>query len=228
MAKFDSLLGQMRESDVTNIAGLTGSYAVSGLYALSGSYQSSGLYQASGNYASSGAYQTSGLYQASGVYAPSGAYQASGIYTISGAIWTGSVYGVISGATISYAGSFIGLNGSYSGIVYGRNVPRVYTTASTASLTPEISTYDYFEITALAEDLTINNKSTSAPTGGEKMIIAITSNAGSHALAYGADYVAKGGVALPSATVAAKTTTLGFQWNAGLGKFNLLAADQEA
>lgn len=113
-----------------------------------------------------------------------------------------------------------------------RNTPRVYTTTSIAGtpgvLTPEISTYDYFEITAQAAALNIANHSTSTPTGGEKMIIAITSDATPRALTYGDKYVAKGGVALPSTTVASKTTTLGFIWNAGLAKWNLLAVGQEA
>ena len=113
-----------------------------------------------------------------------------------------------------------------------RKKPRVYTTTDISGtpgvLTPEINTYDYFEITAQAHALNIANKSTSTPAGGEVMIIAITSDATPRALTYGTDYVAKGGVALPSTTVASKTTTLGFKWNAGLGKWNLLAVAQEA
>jgi hypothetical protein len=113
-----------------------------------------------------------------------------------------------------------------------RNTPRMYTTASIAGtpgvLTPEIDTYDYFEITAQAAALNIANHSTSTPLGGEKLTIAITSDATPRALTYGTAYVAKGGVALPSTTVASKTLTLGFIYNAGLTKWNLVAAAQEA
>lgn len=113
-----------------------------------------------------------------------------------------------------------------------RKQPRVYTTTSIAGtpgvLTPEISTYDNFEITAQAAALDIANHSTSTPTQGETMVIAITSDATPRALTYGTNYVAKGGTALPTTTVASKTTTLGFMWNAGLGKWNLLAVGQEA
>jgi hypothetical protein len=113
-----------------------------------------------------------------------------------------------------------------------RHTPRVYTTTSIAGtpgvLTPEIATYDYFELTAQAAALNIANWSTSTPTGGEKLLIAITSDASARALTYGTNYVAKGGVALPSTTVASKTTTLLFVYNAGLAKFNLLAVGQEA
>jgi hypothetical protein len=108
----------------------------------------------------------------------------------------------------------------------------MYTTASIAGtpgvLTPEIDTYDYFEITAQAAALNIANHSTSTPLGGEKLTIAITSDATPRALTYGTAYVAKGGVALPSTTVASKTLTLGFIYNAGLTKWNLVAAAQEA
>jgi hypothetical protein len=113
-----------------------------------------------------------------------------------------------------------------------RNTPRKYSTTSIAGtpgvLTPEIDTYDYFELTAQAAALNIANHSTSTPTGGEKMIIAITSDATPRALTYGTNYVANGGVALPSTTVASKTTTLGFIWNAGLVKWNLVAVAQGA
>jgi hypothetical protein len=112
-----------------------------------------------------------------------------------------------------------------------RNTPRIYTTPSIAGspgvLTPEINTYDYFEITAQAAALNIANPSVSTPTGGEKMIIAITSDSSARALTYGTNYVAKGGVALPTTTVASKTTTLGFIYNAGLAKWNLVAVAQE-
>lgn len=112
-----------------------------------------------------------------------------------------------------------------------RNAPRIYSIASIAgtpgTLTPEIDTYDYFELTAQAAALNIANSSTSTPTGGERMIIAITSDATPRALTYGTNYAAKGGIVLPTTTVASKTTTLGFIYNAGLTKWNLVAVAQE-
>lgn len=112
-----------------------------------------------------------------------------------------------------------------------RITPRIYTIASIAGapgvLTPEIDTYNYYELTAQAAPLNIANMSTSTPTGGEMIIIAITT-AAARALTYGTDYVAKAGIALPTTTVAGKTTTLGFQRNAGLAAWNLLAVGQEA
>lgn len=105
--------------------------------------------------------------------------------------------------------------------------PRAYSAASTATLTPEIDTYDVYQLTAQAAAINIANHVTSTPTDGEKQLIHITSDATPRAITYGTNYVAKGGVALPSTTVASKTTTLLFVWFAGLGKYNLLAAGQE-
>lgn len=106
--------------------------------------------------------------------------------------------------------------------------PRVYTTTSTATLTPEIDTYDEFALTALAEALTIANHSTSTPTNGDKILITITPDATPRAISFGTNYVAKAGVALPTTTTASKTMVMGFRWDSGLSKFNLLASGVES
>jgi hypothetical protein len=109
-----------------------------------------------------------------------------------------------------------------------RITKRVSSTTSASSLTPEISTYDEFAFTALAAALTINNHSTSTPADGDRMLITITPDATPRALAFGDKYVAYAGVALPTITVASKTMVMGFRWDAGLGKWNLLALGQQA
>lgn len=109
-----------------------------------------------------------------------------------------------------------------------RTTPRAYNTTSLTTLTPETDTYDYFELTAQAANLTVANASTTTPTRGEKMVIAITSDATPRTLTFGTNYVAKGGIALPTTTVASKTLTLGFMYNGGLAKWNLIASAQES
>lgn len=104
---------------------------------------------------------------------------------------------------------------------------RLFSTTSTATLTPEISTYDEFALTAQAAALTIANHSSSTPADGDKMIITITPDATPRALTFGTAYVAKAGVALPTTTTASKTLVMGFRWDAGLSKWNLLASGVE-
>ena len=108
-----------------------------------------------------------------------------------------------------------------------RHQPRVYNTTSTATLTPEIATYDNFELTAQAAALTIANHSTSTPAAGEKMMIRIKDNATARAITFGTYYRALGN-ALPTTTVISKTMYLGFAWNVADSKWDLIALTQEA
>jgi hypothetical protein len=108
-----------------------------------------------------------------------------------------------------------------------RKQPRVNAQASTATLTPEIDTYDVFRLTAQAAGLTIANHSTSTPADGEQMRISILDNGTARAISFGTNYVARGGVALPTTTVISKLMTLGFEWYAHLSKWVLLANTSE-
>jgi hypothetical protein len=108
-----------------------------------------------------------------------------------------------------------------------RHTPRVYSTTSLATLTPEISTYDVFVLTAQAEALDIANHATSTPTVGELLEVVITPDATPRDLTYGTNYIAKSGVALPSTTVASKRMRLLFEWGTD-SKFDLLAVGNEA
>jgi len=103
-----------------------------------------------------------------------------------------------------------------------RNTPRLSTAASAATLTPEISTYDIFQLTAQAAALTIANHSTSTPAAGEKMIIRIKDNGTARAISFGTYYRALGN-ALPTTTVISKTMYLGFIWNSTDTKWDLIA-----
>jgi hypothetical protein len=109
-----------------------------------------------------------------------------------------------------------------------RITKRVYSTTSVSTLTPEIATYDEFALTAQASALTIANHSTSTPADGDKMLITITPDATPRAFTFGDKYVAKAGVALPTTTTASKTMVMGFRWDAGLAKWNLLALGTES
>ncbi len=93
-----------------------------------------------------------------------------------------------------------------------RNQKRVSSAASASSLTPEIDTYDIFELTALAKNLTINNHSTSTPVNGEMMEFIIKDNGTSRTITWGNEY-ANGCATLPTATTAGKRSWILVQWN---------------
>lgn len=109
-----------------------------------------------------------------------------------------------------------------------RITPRVYSAANNASLTPEKDTYDIFHLTAMSANTTINNKSTTTYADGDQIRFRFLDNGTARTLTWGTDYVAKGGIALPSTTVLGKNLELGFEYNSNLAKMNLLASAQEA
>ena len=105
-----------------------------------------------------------------------------------------------------------------------RKQPRVYTVNSVgASLTPEIATFDIFDVTAVSQPLTIANHSYSIPADGELMEIRLLDNGFARALSFGTNYVAKAGTALPTTTTLGKNMTMLFEWFASLGKWNLMS-----
>jgi len=103
-----------------------------------------------------------------------------------------------------------------------RITPRIYSTSSASSLTPEIDTYDIFEFTALAEALTINNHSTSTPANGEMMMFIIKDNGTSRTISWGSNYQSVGAT-LPTTTTAGKWMYIGLVYNSAASKFDCVA-----
>lgn len=134
----------------------------------------------------------------------------------------------VSAGVISVEGVTIPSISSANIVTNKRNQPRVYSATNNASLTPEIDTYDIFHLTAMSANTTINNKSTSTPADGEQMRFRFLDNGTSRTLSWGTDYVAKAGVALPTATTISKNLIVLFEWNANLTKWNCLATGLEA
>lgn len=105
-------------------------------------------------------------------------------------------------------------------------VPRVGTITSSATPTPNADDHDVFNVTALAVNATLG-----APTGtsqdGQRILIRIKDNGTSRTLAYSSTYRAIS-VTLPTTTTSSKVIYLLIVWHAGDGKWDVLAAGEEA
>ena len=88
----------------------------------------------------------------------------------------------------------------------------VSTTASTATLTPDVSAANFYTVTALASAITIANP-TGTPLEGQKLIIRLKDNGTARAITFGAQYRASVDLALPTTTVISRTMYMGFIYN---------------
>ncbi len=104
---------------------------------------------------------------------------------------------------------------------YTGSYPTVSSTTSTASLTPDPTANDLYDITALASGLTINNPSASG--NGYAFIIRITDNGSSQTITWGSNYRAVGGP-LPTATTISETLYLPVLYNLAALKWDVSIA----
>lgn len=98
---------------------------------------------------------------------------------------------------------------------------RVSASASPASLTPDISAFDQYNVTALANALTINAP-IGTPTDGSKLLIRLLDNGTTRALTWNGTYTVIGSV-LPTSTTAGKTTYVGCIYNANNTRWDVVA-----
>lgn len=104
-----------------------------------------------------------------------------------------------------------------------RITDRVFNTTSTATLTPDMSLYDVYEITAQAATLAFANP-IGTPVAGNKMIIRIKDNGTTRTLSFtGTQYRASSDLSFPTATTVGKTLYLGFIYNVADTKWDLIA-----
>lgn len=109
---------------------------------------------------------------------------------------------------------------------WGGALPRVASTASSGTPTPNADTTDEYILTALAAAATFGAPS-GTPKQGQKLIIRIKDNGTPRALGWNAAYRALG-VALPTTTVTSKTLYVGFVYNETDAKWDCVAKSQEA
>ena len=99
--------------------------------------------------------------------------------------------------------------------------PRTSSTASTATLTPDISSNDQYNLTAQAVALAVAAP-IGTPVDGNKIIIRILDNGTSRAITWNATYTAIGST-LPTATAVSKMTYVGCIYNAANTRWDVVA-----
>lgn len=104
-----------------------------------------------------------------------------------------------------------------------RTIPRIRVQTTTATLAPDIDSYNYERITALTGALAVSNP-IGTPTDGEGLFIEITGTA-ARAITWGANFQANSQYALPlpSTTVTTTTTFVTFVWSAARTKWLMVA-----
>ena len=113
-----------------------------------------------------------------------------------------------------------------TGVDYNVLKPTTTTSASTATLTPNLASGDTFNITAQAAGLTI-----ASPIGtfvsNQKLMIRIEDDGTARAITWttgsGGSYRASTDLPLPTTTIATKTMYLGFIWNSTDSRWDMIA-----
>jgi hypothetical protein len=131
----------------------------------------------------------------------------------------------VSGASFSTGADVVGTSTTQT--LTGKRITSRVSSATTASvLTPDVSSYDQYNFTALAEDVTINAP-TGTPTDGQKLMFRLKDTGTSRVLLWNAIFRSLG-VDTPGATTASKTTYVGCIYNSADTKWDVIAVTTEA
>lgn len=139
---------------------------------------------------------------------------------------------IVNGGTLTLPNTTTTLVGTNTtNTLTNKNIlPRVNSAASYASpLAWNSNNFDEYQITALANDLTINADSGS-PSVGQKVIFSITDDGNARALTWtngSAGSFRAAGVTPPVTTVAGKVTYVGFIYNNAASRWDCVASAQE-
>lgn len=124
------------------------------------------------------------------------------------------------GNNANASGGFATTNGAAT-LTNKRIDPRVSSTTSTASITPDISSFDQYAVTAQAVTLTINAP-IGTPVDGNKLIFRILDNGTSQSLSWNGTYTVIG-TTLPTATTINKMLYVGCIYNAANTRWDVVS-----
>lgn len=103
--------------------------------------------------------------------------------------------------------------------------PRIFSTTTATSVTPNISSYDIYLYSAQASALTIAAP-TGTPTNGNKLMFIVKDNGTARALTWNAAF-SPVGIEIPTTTVAGKWLYIGFIYNGLASAWHCIAATTE-
>ena len=129
------------------------------------------------------------------------------------------------GATTANTGAFTTLTAS-AYLSSTRINPRTSSTASTATLTPDISAFDQYNLTAQAAGLTVEAP-TGTPVDGNKLIIRILDNGTPQTITWNGTYTVIGPT-LPTTTTANKMIYVGCVYNSTNTRWDVIALATQA
>jgi hypothetical protein len=168
---------------------------------------------------------TGGLVTQSGTLASSALLLGGGSSTAISSTTTGTGVVTALGNNANSTGGFTTINGTAT-LTNKRIDPRVSSTASTATITPDISSFDQYAVTAQAAGLAINAP-TGTPVDGNKLVFRLLDNGTPRALTWDGTYTVIG-VTLPTTTTANKTTYVGCIYNANNTRWDVIAVTTQA
>ena len=129
------------------------------------------------------------------------------------------------GNNANATGGFATINGTAT-FTNKRIDPRTSSSASTATLTPDISSFDQYNLTAQAVGLTVAAP-TGTPVDGNRLIIRILDNGTGQTISWNATYTVIG-VTLPTTTTANKMVYVGCIYNSTNTRWDVVAVATQA